>query len=71
MAKDPHDPGTRPMPGMSQPDKLRQATLRDRRRRAGLLQRTYWVTPDQDKQIKAFLAEGSTSALTLTPSERR
>lgn len=40
---------------VSKSNKDRQADLKERYRSQGLVQRTYWVTPEQDLQIRLLL----------------
>lgn len=55
MARDPLDAGTRTLPGLAKSARERQKELKERRRQAGLLQRTYWVTPEEELAIQALL----------------
>ena len=62
MARDPKDPGTRMIPGLGISARDRQAAFRQRMKQSGMLQRTYWVTPDQDRRIREMLdAEAATA----------
>ena len=58
MAKDPKDRGTRMMPGLGVSSRDRQAAFRKRMRDAGMVQRTYWVTAEQDERIRALIGIG-------------
>lgn len=59
MVVDSRDPGTRPM-ALALPKKEtnreRQKAFKARQRELGLVQRTYWVTKEQDEAIVAMLA---------------
>ncbi len=47
--------------------KHRQQALRERRRREGMKYAHFWVTPEHEQAIKAFLSETSNTALRVTP----
>lgn len=71
MAKDPKDSGTRMMPGLGVSARDRQAAFRQRMREAGMVQRTYWVTAEQDAQIRALIGNGGRGGAAHRGSKKR